>query len=214
MKRTIRNLFMPAFAIVGLVAALGACATTGRDRSLKVTASVQDVDREIRNVINQIDITAKSLQALVTPDSPDLVKAFDVYSKNLVNLENQGTIVLKREAEMNANSQNYFSEWQKQGDTYSNPQIRALSEERRVKLAKIYAEVPAADAGIKDAYLAYLANLKEIQKYLATDLTPSAILAIDPIAQKTIVRLDELRASLQPVIDALDAINKELMTTQ
>jgi len=77
-------------------------------------------------------------------------------------------------------------------------------------LAEIYAQVPEAGAGIKGSYNAYLTNLKEIQRYLSNDLTPKGIEAITPVANKTVQDLDALKASLKPVISALDDIHKEL----
>jgi hypothetical protein len=211
MKRTSGTIVILAVATLVLVASTVSCATTGRDRSIQVTNSIQDVDKEIRTIITQIEATEISLQAMMKAAPPDLAKAYDTYKADVAALEIQGNLVLQREAEMNSKSLDYFSEWQKQGNNYTNPQIRALSEERRVKLAKIYAEFPAADAGIKDAYLVYLSDLKEILMYLSNDLTTNSLAAIDPIAQKTIKHLAAVRASLQPVITALDTIKQELL---
>jgi hypothetical protein len=111
---------------------------------------------------------------------------------------------------MRDSSTAYFAEWEKQGDAYTNPQIRQLSEERREKLAAIYAQVPAAGAGIEADYLVYLTDLKEIQQYLSTDLTVGGVDAISPVAKKSVRNLDALKASIRPVIYALDEINGEL----
>ena len=111
---------------------------------------------------------------------------------------------------MKAQSKEYFSEWEKQGDAFSNEEIRELSSERRNKLADIYARVPAASAGIKATYHDYLTDLKEIQKYLSTDLTPKGVEAIVPVAKKSVKNLVALKASLRPVIEALDDIKAEL----
>ena len=63
---------------------------------------------------------------------------------------------------------------------------------------------------IKNAYLAYLTDLKEIQTYLSNDLTPKGVEAIAPVANKTSQDLDVLRTSLKPLISALDGIKAEL----
>jgi chemotaxis protein histidine kinase CheA len=189
---------------------LGGCATTGMDRSVKTTNSIKEVDTEIRKMSVQIDITASSLDSLVKAGQPDLKKSFDAYSDNLIKLEKEGKLVIKRTEEMKASSKEYFSEWEKQGDAFTNQEIRELSAERRNKLAEIYARVPAAGAGVKGSYNAYLTDLKEIQKYLSTDLTPKGVEAIAPVAQKSVQNLDALKISLKPVIAALDEIKAEL----
>jgi hypothetical protein len=141
---------------------------------------------------------------------PDLKKAFDTYSADLAKLDSQGKQVIKRIEEMKLQSTEYFAEWEKRGDAYTNPQIRELSDERRKKLAEIYAQVPATSEGVKRAYLYYLTDLKEIQIYLSNNLTPKGVEAITPVTQKSAQDRDALKTSLKPVIAALDDIKAEL----
>ncbi len=196
--------------LLGTAAFLGGCATTGMDRSVKTSNSIQEVDSDIRKMVVQSDVTAASLDSLVKAGQPDLKKSFDTYSDDLAELDSQGKRVIKHVEEMKARKTEYFAEWEKQGDAFINPQIRELSEERRNKLAEIYAKVHTAGAGIKNAYLAYLTDLKEIQLYLSNDLTPKGIESIAPVAKKTVQDRDVLKTSLKPVIDALDEIKAEL----
>jgi len=196
--------------LLGAAAVIGGCATTGIDRSVKTTNSIQEVDGEIRKMMVQIDATGATLDALVRAEKPDLKKSFDAYSDSVEKLDNEGKRTLKRIDEMKQNSKEYFAEWEKQGDTFTNPQIRELSEERRSRLAGIYAQVPASAIGVKGAYIAYLTDLKEIQMFLSNDLTPSGVSAIEPVANKTVQDRETLKASLVPVIAALDDIKVEL----
>jgi len=196
--------------LLGAAAFLSGCATTGMDRSVDTSNSIKEVDGEIRKMIVQIDVTGTSLDSLVMVGQPDRKKSFDKYSDELSRLEKEGKRVLKRVDEMKSRSKEYFSEWEKQGDAFTNPQIRELSEERRSNLAQIYAQVPAAGVGIKGSYHAYLTDLKEIQQYLSNDLTPKGIEGIGPVAQKSVQDRDALKESLKPLIAALDEIKTEL----
>jgi seryl-tRNA synthetase len=206
-----KNAFAVAtMLLLGTASFLGGCATTGMDRSVKTTNSIQEVDGEIRKMMVQIDATGSALDNLALAQKPDLKKSFDLYSKELLKLDHEGQKTLKRIDEMRSNSKEYFSEWEKQGDTFTNPQIRELSEERRSRLATIYAQVPAAGTGIKGAFHAYLTDLKEIQMFLSNDLTPSGVESIDPVAKKTVQDRETLKASFGPVISALDDIKVEL----
>lgn len=205
-----RSLIIFAMLVIATSILMGGCATTGMDRSVKASNSIKDVDIEIRKMMVQIDVTAASLQAVITPGQSNLKKPFDKYSDDLANLDKEGKKVIKRTEEMKKNSKEYFGEWEKQGDAFTNPDIRELSVERRNKLAEIYARVPAAADGIKGTYNAYLIDLKEIQKFLSTDLTPKGVEGITPVANKSVQDLDLLKASLRPVIIALDEIKAEL----
>ncbi len=207
-----RSLIIFAMFVIGTSTFMGGCATTGMDRSVKASNSIRDVDSEIRKMIIQIDITAASLDSLILPGQTSLKKPFDTYSDNLARLDSEGKKVLKRTDELKERSKEYFEEWEKQGDAFTNPEIRELSAERRTKLAEIYARVPAAGHGIKGTYHAYLTDLKEIQKYLSNDLTPKGVEAITPVAKKSVQDLDALKVSLQPLLAALDEIKVELYT--
>jgi hypothetical protein len=196
--------------LLGTTSFMGGCATTGMDRSVKTSSSITEVDSEIRKMMVQIDVTAASLDVVVSPGQPNVKKSFDTYSDNLEKLDKEGKKVLKRVDEMKSNSKEYFAEWEKQGDAFTNPEIRELSEQRRNTLAAAYAKVPVAGAGIKGSYQAYLTDLKEIQKYLSNDLTPNGIEAITPVAQKSSQHLVDLKSSLQPLLAAMDEIKSEL----
>ncbi|OGR05666.1 MAG: hypothetical protein A2511_04435 [Deltaproteobacteria bacterium RIFOXYD12_FULL_50_9] len=212
MKIRSHSIALCTMLLFGTVAFQGGCASTGMERSVKTSNSIHEVDKEIRKFIVQVDATGASLDALVIPGQSNVKKSFNNYSDQLEKLDKEGNRVLKRLEEMKTQSKEYFAEWEKQGDSYTNPEIRMLSDERRNKLAEIYAQVPAAGVGIKGAYLAYLTDLKEIEKYLSNDLTPQGVESITPVAKKTVQDLEVLKTSLQPVIVALDGIKAELYT--
>lgn len=189
---------------------LGGCTTTGMDRSVKTSNSIQEVDNEIRKMVVQIDVTGTALDSLVLAREPDLKKPFNTYSESLEKLDKEGKKVLKRLDEMKEQSTAYFAEWEKQGDAFTNPQIRELSAERRSALAELYAQVPKAGSGIRGSYHAYLTDLKEIQLYLSNDLTAKGIEGITPVAQKSVEDREALKSSLTPLLSALDEINSSL----
>lgn len=210
MKLRNHSLAICTMLLLGSASFIGGCATTGMERSAKTSNSIRDVDSEIRKFVVQSDVTATSLQSLVMTGQPDIEKTYKAYANNVDKLEDEGQRVLKRIEEMKSNSKEYFAEWEKQGSAYTNPEIRELSDERRIKLAEIYAQVPAAGVGITGSYNAYLTNLKEIKLYLSNDLTPKGVAAMNPIEKKAAVDLDALKQSLQPLLAALDGIKAEL----
>ena len=210
MKFRNHSLAIYTVLLLGAASFLGGCATTGMDRSVKTSNSIKDMDSEIRKMDVQLDVTAASLEALVRSEKSDLKKPFHTYSNELEKLEHEGKKVIKRLDDMKSHSKEYFGEWEKQGDTFTNAEIRNLSDQRRSKLAEIYAQVPAAGLGIKGAYNEYLIDLKEILKYLSNDLTPKGIEGITPVAGKSVQNLNALKESLKPVLLALDEIKAEL----
>jgi hypothetical protein len=210
MKLKNKALTFSTLLLLCATGALGGCATTGMDRSARATDSMQQVESEIREMMTRIASTGAALDALVAPGVPELKKPYQEYSEQLTRLDRGGLTTLKRVEQMKQHSEDYFSQWEKQGQTITNPQIRALSEERRSKLAASYERVPQAAAGVKGPYRAYLSELKEIQLFLSNDLTPRGIESIAPAAHQSVQDRERLQASLRPLIAALDEIKAEM----
>jgi hypothetical protein len=183
---------------------LAACATTGMDRSADASMSMQAVDKDIRTTLLQVDVTNASLENLIKPGQPDVEKALDKYSDNVEEMEKRGEVLIKHVNEMSARRMDYFAEWKKQGETYDNPEIRQLSEQRRADLTEIFARIPSASVGIKGAFSNYMSDIKEIDQYLTNDLTPTGIESITPTARKTIQDGENLKEAVKPVVIAID----------
>lgn len=195
---------------LGVLLLLPACATTGSGRAEKTTAKMEVVDSEIRQAVVQIDATGLSLEKLIKPGLSDTKSAFETYSDNVVKMESVGGKLIKHTDEMSVRGQDYFTEWEKQGNTYTNPQIRELSEQRRSDLNTVYRKISESSIGVKGKFIAYLSDIKEIQAFLSTDLTDKGIKAITPVAQKAISDGSILRNSVVPVLSALDTAKSEM----
>jgi len=69
----------------------------------------------------------------------DEKKAFENYSDNVNKMDDLGKRLFERADQMRVQQRNYFEEWRMQGNTYTNPQIQALSEQRRADLNVTFA---------------------------------------------------------------------------
>jgi len=199
-----------ALLLMGSLLIMVGCASTGLERSAKATSSMQTVDNDIKQALQQVDATNASLENLIKSGQPNVKKAFESYAKNVAKMENQGQKLVKHTDEMGEKRLDYFSEWEKEGNTYANPEIRELSEQRRADLSEIFARIPAASVGIKGAFRTYLSDIKEIQLYLSNDLTSKGIESITPTAQKSILDGDNLKEAVKPVVAAMDRARAEM----
>lgn len=183
---------------------LTGCATTGTERATKTTNSMQTVESDYRQVSSNVDATNASLKDLINTDQADMKKALDNYKTNVTKMQTLGKQLDKHTADMSAQGQDYFSEWDKQGNTYTNPQIRQLSEERRLQLRGVFSQIPEASDGVKGALHSYLADISEILQYLSNDLTSKGVEGITPVAQKAMQDGEDLKTSVKPVLAAID----------
>ena len=179
------------------------CKTTGNERSEDTRTSMQSVENDILQLKTQLNATSLSLDTLFSPQQADVKQAFEVYSKNARQIQDAGDRFLKHTDAMAARGADYFSEWSKQGENYTNPQIHAISEERRVELATAFSRIAQTSFGVRGALQAYLADIKDIHTFLSTDLTSRGLESMKPSADKAIQDGLTLRTSIEPVLTAV-----------
>jgi hypothetical protein len=200
------------FALAALAAALSlsACTTTGMQRSAKTGTSMETVERDIRAAVTQVDATDASLDEVVKPGQQDVKKAFKKYTADVRKMESQGKTLFEHADRMSAQGKEYFEDWRTQGNTYVNPQIQALSEQRRADLSAVFGKISDASVGVKGAFKAYLSDIQEIQSYLSNDLTPKGVEALAPVTQKAVQDGAALKAAVAPVLSAIGTARAEL----
>jgi hypothetical protein len=186
------------------------CATTGLERSENATTTMQTVADEISQVGMQLDATGVSLDDLTRTGQSDVGKAFHSFSTNAAKMEKLEKQFTKHADEMKSRGKEYFAEWKKQGDAYTNPRIKELSEQRRAVLAEIYGGIAEASIGVKSAFQAYMSDLMEIQTYLSNDLTPKGLETITPSTHKVVRDGENLKHALNHVQTAIDRAASEM----
>jgi hypothetical protein len=203
------TMFLATMILAGTLSVAG-CAKTGMQRSTKTGTTMQSVESDIKQVIAQVDVTGASLQELIRPGQPDAKKAFKQYTDNVDKMQGMEKRFFEHSDKMRVQGKEYFEEWRTDGNTYTNPQIQALSEQRRADLSADFVRISEASVGVKGSFNAYMSDLKEIQNYLSNDLTPKGVEAITPIAQQAVMDGTSLQAAIYPVLNAVSNARGEL----
>jgi hypothetical protein len=194
--------------LLGAITCLTGCATTGMDRATTTTNSMQTVEGDYKQATVQIDTTRASLEELIKPNQADMKKAYDAYTANVVKMEKSGKQLDTHTEKMRVKGNDYFAEWE---SSYTNPEIRELSERRRIEIREGYVKISEASIGVKGALKSYLTDIGEIQKYLSNDLTPQGIESIRPVAQRAMTDGDNLKETVKPVLAAIDRVKIDMV---
>ena len=206
-KQTVAFLFATlAVAAINI----SGCATTGIQRSEQASTTMQAVSSDIRLILVQLDATGASLDELTRPGQSEVKKAFDLYSNNVSILTEMENDFSKHADQMKARGKDYFDEWQREGQQYKNPEIQALSEQRRIELAEIYDKIALNSVGVKEAFRAYVSDATEIQRYLSNDLTSKGIDAIAPIGKRLSRDEDHLKYAIRDLEVAIERARAEM----
>ena len=196
--------------ILGFAFSQTGCATTGNQRSANTRTTMKAVEQDYIQAAAQLNATGESLEALVNPNQPDKKKPFEKYSRDVDRMKNLEKRLFEHADKMQAQQKNYFEEWRMQGNSYTNPQIQALSEQRRADLSAVFARIAEASVGVKGAFKAYMSDIAQIRTYLSTDLTPKGIESITPTVQKAIMDGDNLKGAVNPVLATIREAREEL----
>jgi hypothetical protein len=208
MKLRFQSAVFFTIVLLGAITCLTGCATTGMDRATKTTNSMQTVEGDYKQASVQIDVTRGSLEELIKPNQTDMKKAYDAYTENVVKMEKSGKQLDTHTEKMRIKGNDYFAEWD---NSYTNPEIRELSERRRIEIREGYVKISEASIGVKGTLKSYLTDIREIQKYLSNDLTPQGIESIRPVAQKALTDGDNLKETVKPVLIAIDRVKVDMV---
>ena len=189
---------------------LAGCASTGMERSTAATSTMKTVDSDIKALVVQLDITGASLQEVIKVGQPDVKGAFDIYAGNVKKMEAMEKNFSTHADEMKVRGKDYFAEWKKEGDAYQNPEIQALSDQRRMELGEIYGKIAENSLGVKDAFRTYLSDAKEVRTYLSNDLTSKGIDAIAPVSRKVVSDGDNLKYAIKNIQNAIETARSEM----
>ncbi len=223
MKTNLGSSITFVLVLAGCVALAAGCSTvssvtkkTGIERAEKTTASMQTVETDIRQANLQIDLTKASLESLLkvgqmsNAQAADVKTAFDTFSENADKMKEVGKNLNSHIDEMNSQGNAYFTEWAKEGGTYTNPQIQKLSENRRAHLSNTFREMEMSAANVRPNLNSYMSDIEQVQKYLSNDLTPQGIAAIIPVARNVEKDGAKLKRSLVPVEKSIMSAQAEL----
>jgi hypothetical protein len=210
MKPTNRSVAFLFTALIVAVISLTGCSSTGIQRSEKATTTMQAMDNDIKRIVVQLDATGISLDELMRPGQSDVRKAFVSCTDNISKIETMEKRFAIHADEMKDRGKEYFDEWQKEGNKYNNPQIRELSEKRRVELGEVYDRIAEESIGVKQPFKAYVSDVKEIQIYLSNDLTSKGIEAIAPISRKAVDDGGKLKLAIKNLQMAIERARAEM----
>jgi hypothetical protein len=187
-------------ALAGTAILLTACGTTkGYKQADKTGAGIAEFRDEIVKGKNAIDATMKSLGDVAAAATTDPRKSYEQYSKDVANLESTANTIRKRAQSMQAQGQAYFKQWEKELATLSNPEIRALAEQRKAKLQETFASIRTLAEPLKAQFDPWMSNLKDLQKYLGMDLTIAGVDA----AKGLFIKTTEAGLAVQKSMDVL-----------
>lgn len=171
---------------------------------------METVDNDIKLVIVRLDAIGNSLDELVKPGQADKRQAFDVFSENVSGVKKMQENFSKHAAEMESDSKDYFTAWDKESEQYDNTDIQARSDERRREMGATHNKITQSNIGVKEAFVTYVSDVNEIEQFISNDLTTDGLDAINRISTKVVANGARLKSELSMLQSAIEAAREKM----
>lgn len=148
-----------------------ACATSTPDRAVKAASSLQVMQDNSSKARAQIDTVLASLDVLMEAPTDRLRESYDRYDKDVKQMNDYANDMRENDADLRTNGNTYLSHWQRDTSNVSDPELRALSEQRREEIVRSSQNMRATVTEAAGSFDAFLRDINDIRKVMGNDLT-------------------------------------------
>lgn len=150
---------------------LAACATSTPDRAVKAASSLQVMQDNSSKARAQIDTVLSSLDVLMEAPADRLRETYDRYNKDVKQMNEYAAHMRENDADLRKNGDTYLAKWQRDASNVSDPELRALSQERHDQIVRSSKDMRSTVTEAAGSFEAFLRDINDIQKVMGNDLT-------------------------------------------
>jgi Protein of unknown function (DUF2959) len=206
MKRTKLIQITSTLALAAAIATLAGCKSGNYEAGASTAAGLTESADKAAAGKAKIDAALTSLNDLINNPQGDLVPRFKQFNTAVNDLEATAKNVSGNVASMRGQGKEYFAKWDEQLATIKNEDIKARSAERKNEVQTKFTDIKKTYEETAMAFKPFMAELKDVQSALSTDLTPGGVAALKGPAEK----LNKDAVPLKASIDKLSTQFKEL----
>lgn len=183
-------------ALAASAVLLTGCATSGYQKADHTSSSLQAAAQGIDQTLIPLDEVVSTMAALMKAPSPNLTAQFQSFDRAVTSLESRANEVKSRTKSMQDEGEAYFVKWDKELAKIQNDSIQARSQERKQAVAARFEQVRVSHVATAAEFAPFMADLNDIRRVLATDLTPGGLDSVRKLAGKVDDRVGSVRQSL------------------
>jgi ABC-type transporter Mla subunit MlaD len=199
-----RSLAMCALAALPLI--LAGCASPDYDQGSKTASGLKESAAKIEATQAKLDQTLAALNDLVNNPKPDLRPQYKKFSSGVDEVESLAEHVSSSVQSMSARSKEFMDQWSAQLAEIKNEDIHKRSEVRQREVTAALTKVKQRYAEAQANFQPFMSDLRDIQKYLGTDLTQAGVAGMRSTAAKANVDAASLKKSVDNLITEFKAL--------
>jgi len=184
--------------------------STVHQRAVKTALKMSEVKDHLIMTENLIDDTMATLDGLGQQAEIGVEAQYKQFAKKVAGTQKQCKKLRDSAETMQVKGDEYFMAWEKELESFENPDIRARSEERRATALESFQKMTGSVQGAIESIEPYLGDMKDIQTYLNIDLTPAGIASISTQIQKTKEKAKTVHGTIDRAIAEIDRVAAEM----
>ena len=146
----------------------------------QLAASIKEARAEATRTSEQLKATLAALNALTKQSKGDLRPAYNAFAAEVPKTEAAATWTRVRVQWMAGDGRQYFKNWQKTVDGIANESLRKKAQKRLDAVQANYDKMEVSMKEASDKFKPFLSDLTDVQKTLASDVTPGGVKAVKP----------------------------------
>jgi len=166
--------------MIGLATLLASATQASQDQ---LARSIKEAHVEASRTDAQLKTTLEAINALTKQTTGDLRPAYKTYCSEVANTEAAAGSTKKRVQWMASDGRKYFTDWQATVNGIANESLRKKSQKRLDAVQKSFDKVEASMKLAGEKFTPLLSDLGDIQKALASDVTPGGVKAIKSVVR-------------------------------
>jgi len=191
---------------------LAACATSTPDRAVKAASSLEVMHGNSSKARAQIDTVLTSLDTMLNASPDHLRDAYDRYDSDVKQMNGYAADMRENDADLRSNGNAYLAQWQRDASNVSDPELRALAEQRRNQIARSSEAMRSKVTVAAGSFAGFLRDINDIKKVLGNDLTPVGQQKVKQTAVAQTANTEGLRvkAAVQDAEQAIEGFRAQI----
>ena len=208
-----KSILLNFFAGVAAVSFIVGCSSTGYDKAADTATSLTQSSDMIAKGSGLIDQSLAALNDLVSNPQPDLRKQFKTFNSSVDDLGSTAKDVSSKAESMKAQGTAYFEKWDHESAKIQNEDIRNRSVARKNEVADKFGRIRADYEQTKADFTPFMSDLRDVQKFLSTDLTTGGLAAIKDVVAKANQHAVPLKKSLGELTSEFKGLSASMSPT-
>jgi hypothetical protein len=206
---------MKRAASAAVVLLFVACATSAPDRAAKAASSLDVMQQNSAKARAQIDTVLSSLDTMLNAPADHLRETYDRYDKDVKKMNQYADAIRENDTDLRKNGNTYLAQWQRDASNVSDPELRALAEQRRGQIAQSSQSMRSTLTSAAGSFEAFLRDINDIQKVIGNDLTPTgqANVKQTAVAQTAERNGDRVKIAIRDAEQAIDSLRSQITPT-